>query len=395
VSDEPTTELPPGVGPELPDLEPLRKIGQGGYGEVWLARNRVTGRLFAVKAVPLHPADGRDRAAREIASVIRHEASFRNRHENLLAIHHVGQTEEVFYYVMDPADDARGRPASADPAYRPSTLTGLLGDGPLPPERCFELARQLLAGLAGLHEAQLAHRDVKPSNCLFVEGKLKLADFGLLTRTEGSISLVGTPGYMPPDKRMDARADVYAAGLVIYEMLTGLPAREFPRLPGEALAGADASFEALNRLVLRACQADPDRRYGDAREMLRSGEAFRARARRRATRTGRRIALGAAALIAIAAAAWAGWQMLAPRGVDVNFITVPYEAEIYLDGEPAVDDRGRAYRTPCTIPRLPERVHHVAFKLPGRRDLVAGNVDFATQREVSVSWESDANGPAP
>ena len=93
-----------------------------------------------------------------------------------------------------------------------------------------DYARQLLAGLASLHAAGMVHRDVKPANCLFVGGQLKLADFGLLTEAHPLVSRLGTQKYMPPDGRMDMRADVYAAGLVIYEMLSGLPVDDFPRL---------------------------------------------------------------------------------------------------------------------------------------------------------------------
>ena len=163
---------------------------------------------------------------------------------------------------MDLADDLTGTPGSADPGYRPATLQSRLQAGPLPPEECRRRARELLAGLAALHDAGMVHRDVKPANCLFVGGELRLADFGLLTEADRQMSRVGTESYMPPDGRMDARADVYAAGLTVYEMITGLPTTCFPSLGdhAERFAG-DPLLQRLNRLVLRACQTAPDARY--------------------------------------------------------------------------------------------------------------------------------------
>ena len=244
----------PLVAPDVPDFDLIRPIGSGGFGEVWLATNRTTGQLRAVKVIPLHASGNADPAAREISSLTRLEANSRCRHPNLLQIYHVGKTATHLFYVMDPADDVSGEPASDKPDYRPATLQSLLQDGPLPPDVCLDYARQLLAGLAMLHSAGMVHRDVKPANCLFVGGQLKLADFGLLTEAHPLVSRIGTQKYMPPDGRMDMRADVYAGGLVIYEMLSGLPVDEFPRLGGRSKAvGENPILTALLRLVLHAC----------------------------------------------------------------------------------------------------------------------------------------------
>jgi serine/threonine protein kinase len=124
-------------------------------------------------------------------------------HPNLLTIHHVGQTGDHLFYVMDLADNLRG-PAVCEPSgYEAATLERRLADGPLPPEECVRCARQLLEGLASLHQAGMIHCDVKPANCLFVDGQLKLADFGLLTEANPQVSRIGTHKSMPPDGHMD------------------------------------------------------------------------------------------------------------------------------------------------------------------------------------------------
>ena len=202
----------------MPDFDLIRPVGRGGFGEVWLAANRTTGHLRAVKIIPLRRASQADPAAREITSLTRLEARLARQHPNLLTIHHVGKTADYLFYVMDPADDAGGGPAS-DRAGLPARHIAIPASaGPLSPEVCTDYAGQLLAGLASLHAAGMVHRDVKPANCLFVGGQLKLADFGLVTEAHPLVSRVGTQKYMPPDGRMDMRADVYAAGLVIYEI---------------------------------------------------------------------------------------------------------------------------------------------------------------------------------
>jgi len=117
---------------------------------------------------------------------------------------------------MDLADGVSGAPAADAEEYIPATLVGRLTAGPVSNDDCVRWSRQLLSALACLHREGLVHRDVKPSNCLFIGGELKLADFGLLAQVDRSVSRVGTLQYMPPDGIMDTRADVYAAGLVMY-----------------------------------------------------------------------------------------------------------------------------------------------------------------------------------
>lgn len=373
------------IPPEIPDFDLIRPIGEGGFGQVWLAINRATRRLRAVKVIFLRVSGTRDRAGREINSLVRLEDNVKYKHPNLLTIHHVAKTAEVLYYVIDLADDVSGEPATADPGYRPATLSSRLQDGPLPADECLRIARQLLAGLASLHEARMVHRDVKPANCLFVGGELKLGDFGLLVEASPQVSRVGTAKYMPPDGRMDARADVYAAGLVIYEMITGLPADRFPSCGRRApQVIEDPTLRVLHRLVMRACEPDPRRRFQDARMMLAELEAQLSTRRPAPRRTRRRVFLAAG--VAACGALLLGFCIGRPRKVHVNFITEPFEAAVYLDGNLQEDADGNPCRTPCTIDGLPPRVHRVEFRLSGRAPLDAGPYDFAQVRRVEESW---------
>jgi len=395
--------------PRVPDFELIRPIGQGGFGQVWLATNLTTGHLRAVKVIPLrksgatgYPQAGP--AGREITSITRLEDRVHARHPNLLDIQHVGQTAEHLFYVMEPADDVSGGPASAEGSYRPATLESRLESAPLPPEECERYAGELLTGLAHLHAAGMVHRDVKPANCLFVGGQLKLGDFGLVAEADPRVSRVGTQKYMPPDGRMDTRADVYAAGLVIYEMLTGLPVESFPRLGATAAEIAESpTLGRLNRLVLRACQPDARERFEDAREMLaalKSCEPGRGGGR---AGSGRRMLVGAGAVGVLALAVWAGvwwWpgRTAPPAGhhpqdgraaearVHVNFITEPFEATIYLNGRQQLQPDGTPYTTPCTIDDLPAETHQVEFAQGvDRRE--AGRIDFAAVRQIEFRFD--------
>lgn len=367
------------VRPDIPDFDLLRPIGRGGFGEVWLARNRTTGRLLAVKVIPLQQTGAGNPAAREISSLTRFEANRHCRHPNLLPIHHVGQTASHLFYVMDPADDLTAVPASESPEYQPASLERRLQDGPLSAETCLNYARQLLAGLASLHAAGMVHRDVKPANCLFVGGQLKLADFGLLTESNPLVSRLGTRKYMPPDGQMDVRADVYAAGLVLYEMISGLPADEFPRLGHRSAAICrDPILAFLLHLSLQACEREPANRWTDARAMLANLERPIGRIAPVPRRRWLVAAVTAALLATVAVGAW----FLIPSRVAVNFLTDPQEAKIYVDDFLLVDSEGLPYTTPCTVDNLAASVHRVAFESSGRPRWDAGRYDLSQTRQI-------------
>jgi len=383
--------------PDVPDFDLIRMIGKGGFGCVWLATNRTTGRLRAVKVSSLKRSETSDPAGREIRSITRLEANVGNEHPNLLNIHHVGKTTDDLFYVMDPADDVSGSSASSEPDYQPATLRSRIQSGPLAPHECLICARQLLGGLASLHRAGMVHRDVKPENCLFIQGELKLADFGLVTEADLQMSRVGTRKYMPPDGRMDTRADVYAAGLVIFEMMSGLPADRFPRLGHRAEEIVeDPVLNRLNRLVLQACQPDPQARFPDAVRMLAHLTSTGRKAAARRTRQQRRRVLASmttsvVAIVLVTLGFRLGYlpPIFAER-VDVNFITHPYNATIYLNGVLQTKSDGTPYLTPCTVEDVPTGVYETVFKREGFEDLYAEGIDFASDHEVEASWNTEA-----
>ncbi len=310
----------------------------------------------------------------------------------LLRIHHVATTTTHLYYVMDAADDIRNRPPFDSAEYLPTTLERRLQDGPLSSTVALESARSLLQALAELHAAGMVHRDVKPSNCLFINGELKLADFGLLTDSGPDVSRLGTTTYMPPDGRMDARADVYAGGLVLYELVTALPAARFPHVGGQAQTLlTDPVRRALLRTALSACEPDPSQRnpHGQAlSEALEANLSSRSLPRRKVLQS---IAICCAVVIAVTIPLYMfSSRTPSPGPVHVNFITVPHhEASVLIDGVQQFRADGLPYLTPCTIDGLSPQPHHVTFSLPNHPDLDAGTVDFRDTRQLTATWPGD------
>ncbi|MHB9008077.1 MAG: WD40 repeat domain-containing serine/threonine protein kinase [Limisphaerales bacterium] len=256
--------------PRVPDYELLHRIGGGSYGDVWLARG-VTGIYRAVKIVT------RDRFAderpflRELDGISRFQKVALGQSRQL-ALLHVGRNEagNEFHYVMELADDAvTGSEINPD-AYVALTLKELRHRRRhLPAEECLRIAVDLTRALTGLHALGLVHRDVKPSNIIFVQGVPKLADVGLVSSTDHTLTSVGTPGYLPPEGTGTMPADIFSLGRVLYELLTGLSPADFPRLPEDAAARPDTHlFFELNEVILRAGDPDLARRYSTSQALL-------------------------------------------------------------------------------------------------------------------------------
>lgn len=290
--------------PAIPDHELLHLIGEGAYGEVWLARS-VLGAHRAVKVV--YRGDFQDARPyeREYQGIERFEPISRT-HEGLVAILQVGRgpEDDYFYYVMELADSASAafqplevrpdealaatsegpNPASSSgelavtpsppppvnpEAYLPHTLSrDMRQRGRLPAQECVRLGISMTLALGHLHRHGLIHRDVKPSNLIFVNGLPKLADIGLVTPATEARSLVGTEGFMPPEGPTSPQADVYSLGKVLYEASMGRDRLDFPE-PFEGLRDepdAEALLE-LNAVILQACAPDTRERYASAEEM--------------------------------------------------------------------------------------------------------------------------------
>lgn len=255
--------------PSIPDHELLRVIGRGAYGEVWLARN-VMGTYRAVKVVYRDTFESDRPYEREFSGIQSFEPISRA-HESQVDILHIGRNEEqrYFFYVMELADDAeKGREIVPD-AYEPKTIRSeLKRRGRFSFEESLEICLALTTAVEHLHKHGLIHRDIKPANAIFLNGLPKLADIGLVTETDRTMSFVGTEGYLPPEGPGSVQADIYSLGKTLYEVATGKDRLEFPDLP--TLTGSpseEAQLFELNEVLLKACHPEKEGRYRDAGEM--------------------------------------------------------------------------------------------------------------------------------
>jgi len=307
----PMAESPPNELPQIPDHRPVRCIGRGAYGEVWLARS-VMGAHRAVKIVWRKSFDTDRPFERELGGIQKFEPISRA-HDGLVDILHVGRNDDggYFFYVMELADDVQSGPQVDPDHYEAKTLQREIQErGRLPVHDCLRISLCLTNALGYLHGQGLVHRDIKPSNIIFVKGAPKLADIGLVCGAEGTQTSVGTEGYIAPEGSGTPQADLYSLGKVLYEMGTGKTRDQFPELPTDLRADADpAALLEFNEVLLKACAADVRRRYQSAHELetdlalLEMGRSVRAKRNRQRRWT--LIKVGAC-IVAAVAFAWLG-----------------------------------------------------------------------------------------
>jgi len=265
--------------PFVADHTLLRRVGTGAYGDVWVARNAV-GLLHAVKLIHRRAFESTEPFEREFRGITQFMPISRS-HSGFVHVLQVGPEQRVdyFYYVMELADDVihDGKPDVE--RYEPKNLaTHLKRRKRLPNVECLSLGVQMTDALQRLHEAGLIHRDIKPSNIIFVNGRPKLADIGLVTRIaddEREVSFLGTRGYIPPEGPGTPLADIFSLGKVLYEAYTGLDREQFPSLPTSLLESPSPGFADLNQVVLKACEVNPKERYQSAAQFKASLEELR------------------------------------------------------------------------------------------------------------------------
>ena len=272
------------VGAHLGHFEIVGRIGAGGMGEVYRARDTLLGRTVAIKLVGDLSID--DRARTQLLREAQHASALN--HPHICTIYEVGEADGQPFIVMEHVE---GQPLSA-----------LIAKGGLLPETVVRYGSQIADALVHAHDHGIIHRDLKTANVVITaDGRAKVLDFGLAKRTlqEGAElaatvpvtrpgTIAGTIAYMAPELLQgmpaDARSDIWALGVLIYEMTTGVAPfdgktefelsarilREAPRtLPPDAPAG-------IRAVLLRCLAKDPARRYQHAAEVRAALEANQA-----------------------------------------------------------------------------------------------------------------------
>ena len=241
----------------------IARIGRGGMGEVWQADDLVLQTPVALKLIYSKSREGRERILNEVrlARQITHPAVCR--------VFDVGEAEGEVFYSMELVQGE-------------DLATLLRRVGRLPSEKVLDIGSQLCAGLATAHAQGVLHRDLKPANVLIDEGGLvRITDFGIAVPRDktGRDTIIGTPAYMAPEqfapgRPLSERTDIYALGVLLYELLVGVPPfpdrpslSQKPPRPSSLVTDVDPQLE---RVILRALASNPNDRPESAVDMAAS-----------------------------------------------------------------------------------------------------------------------------
>jgi serine/threonine protein kinase/tetratricopeptide (TPR) repeat protein len=274
------------IGRTLSHYEVIDEISRGGMGVVYRARDLNLGREVALKVLPEDLVHDRVRGERMLQEA---RAAALIEHPHIAVIHEVGQAEGVTFIAME--------------LIRGDKLSDVLVRGPLAPKRALDIAIEIAEGLSRAHEKGLIHRDLKPANVMITEdGHAKIIDFGLAKLTEQvtpDASTMGAPGphstpglvigtaaYMSPEQargdRVDHRTDIFALGVVLYEMLTArapfqgkstldtlhaILTDPVPPLPTPAGLSGDTTAE-LQRVIGKCTAKDADERFQGMKDVI-------------------------------------------------------------------------------------------------------------------------------
>ena len=257
---EPTLPTAEEVARALPQFQEVTHLGRGGMGAVFRARESALDREVAIKVLPRElgeRADFRERFLREARALARLQ------HPNVVSVHGAGESQGLCYLVMEYVSGCN--------------LRQRMRTGPIGAAETLRIVRELCEALQFMHDEGVVHRDIKPENVLLDgSGRVKLADLGLaklvdrsgdpqLTRSD---QVMGTPHYMAPEQLerphdVDHRADLFALGVILYELLTGSLPRGAFELPSRRVS-VDVR---LDEIVLKALEREPARRYQHALEV--------------------------------------------------------------------------------------------------------------------------------
>ncbi|MDP1590817.1 MAG: SUMF1/EgtB/PvdO family nonheme iron enzyme, partial [Prosthecobacter sp.] len=253
---------PEELQPELPQYEILSLLGRGGMGAVYKAVQKSLGREVAIKVLPPMIEDGGMRFAERFLAEANAQA--RLNHPNIVSVYDAGETPGgLLYMVMEYVQGT-------------DVAQMIQSSGRLPPEHAYAIIAHVCEALAYAHGNGLIHRDIKPANIMVdTQGRVKVADFGLAKAVDAQTGFtqsnlaVGTPDFVAPEALVpgmpvDGRADLYAVGVMLYQMLTGSIPRGAFKPASVMVPGLDARFD---QIVFKAMQVDREERHSSAMEL--------------------------------------------------------------------------------------------------------------------------------